>query len=96
MRTIALLALLLAGVSLGCGPRDHLRPDHGKASRAYYEKQKLPGPPVAGVPRGLDSEEATAIHGTYRKNLGGQAGGDAAGAPGRVLLLQEKKGEPQE
>ena len=91
MKTLGLALMLLAGGALcGCGARVHIHPDHGRASHAYWVKQRL-YEAEKGAPRGLDSEEAALIHQGYRKRSGG---GEVEGkdSPSRVLLLQEDKG----
>lgn len=89
-----LILLMLAGLALvalsGCGPRDHIRPDYGHHARQFFTQQHIYQTPEQEPPRGLDSEEAAAIHKGYRKQMLGEEGAKDT-APSRVLLLEAPK-----
>lgn len=85
---LGLAGAVFSGVFFGCGPREHIRGDFGAATHAFFQRQKIFAEAAQGAPRGLDSEEAALIHGTYRKQLGGKT--EAPKEPStKVLLLEE-------
>lgn len=69
--THAIGALALAGALGGvgaCGSQPHLREDHGVQSRTFFDRQAEAA--KDGTGQGLDSEEASLIHESYRETLG--------------------------
>ena len=66
-----LAALTLAAAfaaTAACGSRAHLGENHGVQSRAFFERQARAA--SDGTAQGLDSEEASLIHESYRETLG--------------------------
>jgi hypothetical protein len=93
-KRLVTLVLLLSGIvfcALACGPRVHIRADHGKASRAFFQGQRLHAVAEKGDPQGLDSEEAAMIHANYRKQHGASGKSEPRDSPAKVLLVQETK-----
>ena len=90
---LAALLLLTAAVALlgGCPSREHMRDDYGQKTRAFFAAQHVYADAARDQPTGLDSEESALIHGTYRKNLGGQAKGEKKDSSARVLIVEESK-----
>jgi hypothetical protein len=81
-------ALLVTG---GCANREHIRDDYGERVRTFQNKQRVYAHAASGGPTGLDSEESSAIHKSYRTGLGGKAG--ATPRENRVLILGEAPNE---
>ena len=55
---------------LGLGPAactSHYR--HGRQTRAYFVAQRVSPQGARGAPAGLDSEEASLIHASYRQSM---------------------------
>ena len=78
--------LLLLG---GCANREHIRDDFGARTRTFLGAQHVYSVAAEDVPRGLDSEEASIIHGNYRESLGGAKAGPTKQSSDRVLLLRD-------
>jgi hypothetical protein len=81
--------LVIAGalLALGCADREHIRDDYGQRVREFQSKQRVYAHAASGGPTGLDSEESSAIHKSYRTGLGGKAA--ATPRDNRVLILGE-------
>lgn len=79
------LSFLAVSLLAGCGPREHIREDFGRIFRQAFAQQRVWPEAATGNPLGLDSEEASVIHATYRNNLSGGKG--AGGGDQKVLLL---------
>ncbi len=88
----AAAASLAFGLVWACGGGAHLSDDFGQRSHAAFHAQQVdPQPPANDqAPAGLDSEEASIIHGQYRKSMGAAARGPSQGEP-RVLVVEEPK-----
>lgn len=85
-----LMALGMAFIS--CTVRDHRLTDYGKHSREFFARQHVFSEGAVETPSGLDSEEAAAIHGSYRQSLAGGKGRQSArDDSAKVLLLREGK-----
>lgn len=69
----------------GCARREHIRPDHGETSRQWHEAQRAAT--EVGPASGLDSEEAAAIHESYRRVLTGDAPDTRDDS--EILILEE-------
>ena len=80
-------SMLLAG---GCAPPIHARPAHGEATRAWFEAQQRAAENEATGT--LDSEEAAAIYGVYRRMLRGTSTSRRVD-DSPVLLLREGRDE---
>ncbi len=68
----------------GCADRTYLTKSHGRAnSEAFGRQMANPNPQPKGkrgdATQGLDSQEATAVAGAYRRSLAGREGGDTKG-----------------
>lgn len=90
------LGLLLLGV-FGCADRTYLTKSHGRAyAEAFGRQTANPDPhPRAkkGDPtQGLDSQEATAVAGAYRRSLAGKEGGDTKG---QQMVIMNPSAAPQ-
>lgn len=82
--------LMLASTSAACGSREHMSDDYGRKSRVFFAKQHVHADSSTGSPAGLDSEEASLIQGSYRRNVGGAAAQTGPKDPtSRVLLLED-------
>lgn len=88
----AAAASLTFGLAWGCGGGAHLSDDFGQRSRAAFRAQQVEPQPKAEdqAPAGLDSEEASIIHGQYRKSMGATGRTAPQGEP-RVLVVEEPK-----
>jgi len=75
----------------GCASREHIRPDHGKQTRAYFAKQRVHPRAASDRPQGLDSEESSLIYANYRENLRGSGKAEAKDSPSRVLVVEESR-----
>lgn len=93
-RPLVLLAVALGAAAglAACGPRDTIRPDQGDSTRAWKAKQRVNPAPAEGQPAGLDSEEAAAIHATYKDSLGGGGGKSSNDSGSRVMILSDDGG----
>lgn len=89
LTVVAIMALWLVG---GCASREHLGPDYGVKTRGFFEKQRVYAVAAGGNPRGVDSEEASLIHGNYRKDMGGTGKVEPKESASKVLIVQENKG----
>lgn len=90
--TLTFLLVALSMALFSCTARDHQLTDYGKHSRAFFARQHVFSEGAVATPSGLDSEEAAAIHGSYRQSLAGGKGQQAAkDESARVLLLREGK-----
>jgi hypothetical protein len=89
-RRVVAGVLAFAGLALssGCGPRDHLRADHGQATHEFFTRQRVWKTAADQRPEGLDSEEATLIHSRYRASLGNDNAPQPT-EPARVLLIED-------
>ena len=87
-----ILLLLFATVvwGNGCASREHIRPEYGQHTREFYARQQVYKEAEKEAQTGLDSEEASMVHGNYRKNMGG--GSKASSDPGSKVLLIEENG----
>jgi hypothetical protein len=83
------LAVLSAALLGGCPSREHIREDYGQKTRGFFAAQHVHEDADTDQPTGLDSEEAAAIHGRYRKDIGGTARDLSQDSPSRVLIVQE-------
>jgi len=88
-RMITLLAVLAALPLAACGAREHIRSNHGINSANFHARQRVAAEPASGSPLGLDSEEASIVHRTYRKTIGDPAGAASREPAARVLLIEE-------
>ena len=77
-------------LELGCAGKVHVRKDHGEKSSEWFERQKVNEEGSKERVEGLDSEEASAIHGEYRSTIG--SGRPAKQEDPRVLILDEGQG----
>ena len=85
--------LLLFATTLwgsGCASREHMSPNYAQQTREFQARQQVYQEAEKEAQRGLDSEEASIVHGTYRKNMGG--GGKVSSDPGSKVLLIEENG----
>lgn len=86
----AVLSALVAG-SAGCADRTYLTRSHGRAYNEAFGRQAVaPEPRKTGKDdpiQGLDSQEAAAVAGTYRRNLAGKEGGGAANGQHQMVLM---------
>ena len=89
LTVVAIVAVCLMG---GCASREHIGPDFGVKTRGFFEKQRVYPIAARGNPKGVDSEEAALIHGSYRKDMGGSGRSEPKESPSRVLIVQENKG----
>lgn len=87
----ALICLLLALLMAGCPSREHIRPDYGQKTRAYFAKQQVYPRAATDRPQGLDSEESSLIYANYRQNLRGKGKAETGSSPSRVLVVEEGK-----
>ena len=90
----AIIFLLGLGLTLtlllgACAPVEHMRPDFGKLSQAFFQQQRVYPEASKDKPTGLDTEEAAIILKQYRANMGETRA--AAQEPAQVLLLKEPK-----
>lgn len=81
-----MLLLCLPLAAAGCADRTYLTKSHGRAYAEAFDRQAVPPQPrsrSANAPEateGLDSQEAAAIAGSYRRSLAGKEGsGENAG-----------------
>jgi hypothetical protein len=90
----AIIFLLGLGLTLtlmlgACGPVEHMRPDFGKLSQAFFDQQRVYPEASKEKPTGLDTEEAAIVLDQYRKNMGQKQA--PREEPPQVLLLKESK-----
>ena len=78
----------LLGFAGACVNREHIRDDFGIKARAFLQKQHVHAEAAMDAPTGLDSEEASLIQGTYRKDLGG---GTTVDKSSDVMILEQPK-----
>jgi hypothetical protein len=78
----ALLALTVFGGLTGCADRTYLTKSHGRAYNDAFARQAVPPEPrkpgKEDPTQGLDSQEAAAVAGSYRRSLAGKEGGGDA------------------
>ena len=88
------LLATLAVLSTGCTGREHIRDDYGEHVRLFQSKQRVYAQTTSGDDStgGLDSEEASVIHKSYRNSMGGKAAAAASGS-NRVLMLGDGPNE---
>jgi hypothetical protein len=75
------LCLAVGGVS-GCADRMYLTKTHGRAYSDAFAQQKVypaGAPAAAKGTQGLDSQEAAAVAGAYRRSLSKDAANEASG-----------------
>jgi hypothetical protein len=84
-------ACALALVSIGCGPREHIRPDHGQKTKAFLAKQHVYTQAAPDRPQGLDSEESSIIYANYKANMKSGCKSGAEESKSRVLIVDEGK-----
>ena len=81
----------LSGFVGACANREHIRDDFGLKARTFLQKQHVHAEAAIDAPTGLDSEEASLIQGTYRKDMGGGEGkGDESSD---VMIIEKPKGQ---
>lgn len=90
----AIFFLLGLGLTLtlllgACAPVEHMRPDFGKLTQAFFEQQRVYPEASKEKPTGLDTEEAAIVHKKYRQTMGEERA--RSEAPAQVLLLQQPK-----
>jgi len=88
--TAVLLAAAIAGVAPGCADRTHLTKSHGRAYNEAFRSQAVPPEyPKKGlaVAEGLDSQEAAAVAGNYRRSLAGKEGGGDPNGQHQMVLV---------
>ena len=87
----ALLATMILGAASGCADRTYLTKSHGRAYSEAFNRQA-----VAPQPRkkkgedptqGLDSQEAAAVAGNYRRSLAGKEGGGDPNSQQQMVLM---------
>jgi hypothetical protein len=88
-RLTALIGAALL-VLAGCHS-EHLGPNYGVRTRAFFAKQRVHPTAARDNPSGLDSEESALIHASYRKNMGGKGTAEPKESPSRVLIVEENK-----
>src|ERR1041384_3435612 len=87
--TPALLATMSLGAS-GCADRTYLTKSHGRAYSEAFSRQAVEPEPRKNKDhdptQGLDSQEAAAIAGNYRRSLAGKEGNVDPGSQHQLLL----------
>lgn len=90
-RGILTAALLSAALVAGCADRTYLTRSHGRAYNEAFGRQAVkPEPRKAGKEdptQGLDSQEASAVAGNYRRSLAGKEGGGEANGQHQMVLV---------
>ncbi|MFT3926086.1 MAG: hypothetical protein QM778_26315 [Myxococcales bacterium] len=87
--------LISCALAASCGAwlagcqREHMSDNYGRRSREFNARQHVYAEASQGSPRGLDSEEASLIHQSYRESLGAEEQSAPAPEPSKVLLLQD-------
>jgi hypothetical protein len=92
------LIALVAGIGIvACADRTYLTKSHGRAySEAFGRQTVNPDPPPrahhADATQGLDSQEAAAVAGSYRRSLSGKEGTAEGMQP--TLIMTPGAGQP--
>jgi hypothetical protein len=87
-----IFGVLLAVAMMGCANREHIRDDFGERTRMFLAKQRVYPTAAVDSPGGLDSEEASLIHGAYRKSMGGASSKPVQKSERVLVLEQPQKG----
>ena len=95
MKRTTLWALLataaLGGAAAGCADRTYMTKSHGRAYNEAFGRQTVPPEPrkpgKEDPTQGLDSQEATAVAGTYRRSLAGKEGGGDPNSQHQMVLV---------
>jgi hypothetical protein len=92
--TLGLFVVLCAG----CADRTYLTKSHGRAyDQAFGRQVANPDPhPKASrgdATQGLDSQEASAVAGAYRRSLRGKEGGGDSGAAQPMVIMNPGAGQ---
>lgn len=85
----AVVAIAIGGTaaSVSCSRQAHIRDDFGVQTRQFFDRQA--GAAEKGDSQGLDSEEASLIHQSYRKNMGSPSGPTRSDPRSSVLILED-------
>jgi hypothetical protein len=91
MLAAAMLTVATVAGSTGCADRTYLTRSHGRAYNEAFGRQAVPPEPRKagkGDPtEGLDSQEAAAVAGTYRRGLSGKEGGGDPNAQHQMVQV---------
>jgi hypothetical protein len=89
MKRASIFIVVLTAMSLGpsCAGRVHVIQEYGARTNDWHDKQRVYEVGAKERVEGLDSEEASAIHGDYRSAIG--SGRTQKTEDPRVLILDE-------
>ena len=84
----ALVGLVV--IAAGCSGAQHLTPTHGRATRAFQERQRVtPFPEYRESVKGLDAQESAIIAKSYRESLAPK--GTRTEEEEEVLIIEQPK-----